>query len=102
MAAIVHDDQSVLIAVGRSDGVFDGATALSCFGERAALEIEATTNWPGDFMAGNFESVPRTPGPWVWEGRIVATGVGIIPRWDGVWRPAVLGDFARFGLAVPG
>lgn len=108
MPTTTFPDQAVLVAVGRSDGVFDGATALSGFGVRTSLEVEMISTAVPHLMFFDQDTTPTSPGLWVWEGSIVVedqpegTEGDSESRWQGEWRPATLADFGRFGLAVPG
>jgi hypothetical protein len=51
------------------------------------------------------EEVPASPGFYVWEGERVESEVWegeSRVHWQGTFRPAVAGDFERFGFPMPG
>jgi hypothetical protein len=93
-----HEGQALLVAVPAVPTF--GPTVLGALGE-VASEV-AHADGPDLADLGGIDTTgecPGTPGLWVWEGSIAAHAAG--DCFEGSWRAATAGDFARFGMAAP-
>lgn len=103
--AKTYEDQAFLVVNTPNGNWF----VLMALGEFAQLELD--TGAPMEaYLPG---LMPGSVGFHVWDGRCevvreircceVERDGPLIHRivWSGSWRPAVLGDFPRFGLPVP-
>jgi hypothetical protein len=89
-----HTDQALLAAVDLQEEIH----ILCILGERAKDEEVISGHDPLVFFDRRY--LPDQPGLHVWEGNIY-DDIEDVTSWSGYWRPAVLGDFPRFGLLVP-
>jgi hypothetical protein len=101
--ALTYEGQEFLIARGAFGHIHP---ILGAVGELAIHLVEMSdgllsTVWGWD----SDDYKPKEPGFWVWTGQITFRDCPYPYQsyrfHDGSWRPALLNDFARFGLPVP-
>jgi hypothetical protein len=100
--ATTYEGQEFLIArdaFGRTHAVLG---AIGCQAVRLARISDGNLCTVRGWDSTDFK--PTEPGVWVWAGEVVYQDhpcFSLSFRCHGNWRPAVLGDFPRFGLPVP-
>jgi hypothetical protein len=104
-----HKDQALLVAALR-DGT---QLILAVLGDWLETEVDGFGfgNDLDRYFRQDQGNLPGGPGLYVWDGVVFVSDIADpAKRYDGswrpaylcgAWRPAVLGDFVRFGLPVP-